>query len=539
MQKTRLFILQRITPLFIAAILTVFQPVAVFADTPEAVGPAPSAATETVEPAPAATETVAPAAAPAEPSSTPAPAPTPVAPTTAPADPTPPAPATGPTQPTGADSNKYVYNEATGLWENELYTWNPKTNLTQPKNAPTYSYNPATGRWDTTKWVYNPASGAYVPNIISVSEKPAGAKVSGSLPFQANSATTDNSGPGSNNSIDNTQNNSGIFDMFFNADISNNISSHATSGDALVDSNTTAGNAISGMAQSVANVFNLIQSSLGFLTSGLNTFVSNIFGSNHGDLTLDTSNLGPNSNTNISNQLNNNIDVNIANNGSINNTIDLTTDSGNASVTKNTNAGSATSGDATASANVVNAINSSIAANESFLGMINIYGDLNGDILLPPGVLNSLITSNALTSVDSSQIVNSNLLAEFTDNQTIKNNVNLGAMSGNSTVDSNTSAGNATTGNATSNLTILNLTGRQVIGANALLVFVNVHGSWLGMIVDAPGGSTAAALGGNLQQNTEINNNIDINAKNNNTITNNINLAAQNISNIGVSRRIA
>ena len=81
----------------------------------------------------------------------------------------------GPQQPTGDAFKTYVFNEATGLWENDYYTWNPVARIRPPpKGAVDYSYNPVTGRWDTTQWVYDAASGNYQPNVISVATAPVG-----------------------------------------------------------------------------------------------------------------------------------------------------------------------------------------------------------------------------------------------------------------------------------------------------------------------------------------------------------------------------
>jgi hypothetical protein len=69
-------------------------------------------------------------------------------------------------------------------------------------------------------------------------------------------------------------------------------------------------------------------------------------------------------------------------------------------------------------------------------------------------------------------------------------------------VSRNTQADSAKTGDATSNLTLLNLTGHNVIAENAVLVFVNVFGKWVGLIMDAPQGATSAVLGGGVSSNT-------------------------------------
>jgi hypothetical protein len=174
-------------------------------------------------------------------------------------------------------------------------------------------------------------------------------------------------------------------------------------------------------------------------------------------------------------------------------------------------------------------INSIIASGKSFVGSININGNLNGDILLPKDLLATLLASNAPTAtVDTSQLENSEMLANFTTNQAITNDVNVAAQSGNAGVNKNTTGGNATSGNSETNLTVLNLTGRQVIGSNALLVFVNVYGKWIGMIMDAPG-STAAAIGGGITENGYCNcyNRSNVNSTENFAINNDINVSAQ------------
>jgi hypothetical protein len=142
--------------------------------------------------------------------------------------------------------------------------------------------------------------------------------------------------------------------------------------------------------------------------------------------------------------------------------------------------------------------------------------------LIPPELTQTLLAANAVGTLDTSKIDNSSVLGSFTNNQTIANNVNLDATSGGATVSNNTSAGSATTGSAQTNLTVLNLTGRQIIGKDALLVFVNVLGKWVGMIVNAPTGSTSAALGGGITGDT----NLALNSTGNQAITNNLNVGA-------------
>lgn len=421
---------------------------------------------------------------------------------------------TGPSAPTGADANTYTYNSATGLWENAYYTWNPATDQFAPKTPQSYSYNPATGMWDTTEWIWDAPSQKYVPNTHS----------------SANDPSITNAGPNSTNTIDQTVNNNGTFNGFFNATISNNSTSHATSGNALVSNNTSGGGASSGNASGLVNILNLLQSN--WNPQNLPTlFNANINGNVTGDLILDPNiinHTGPGSNSSIDTQTNNNLTINSDANGTINNDITLDAVSGKAGVSGNTTGGDATSGDASVVANLINVLNSAITDGHSFIGNININGNLDGDILLPPGFLEQLIShSGPSSTVSTSQTVNNSVVANFDDNQTINNFTNLNAASGNADVSGNTTAGQAKTGSANTNLTVLNLTGQQVIGANTLLVFVNVLGKWVGMLMNAPGGSnTAAYCGGNCQISSLINTNATVNETSHNTINNNLDLNA-------------
>lgn len=457
--------------------------------------------------------------------------PTPTAPAPAPAQTTQSGSSTestqqGPTSPTGADSTAYTYNEATGLWENDKYTWDPATKQTAPKVTPTYSYNPQTGHWDTTKWIYDAPSGTYVANTVSSATPPptlpdSASKTNGKQSAPTEKAVTTNLGqPGKakqpTQHKEATASPASIYDSFFNAAISNTILSQAVSGDAIVTLNTLAGDALSGDATAIATVLNLLQTvwDIGNPGAIFTTFTQNILGSIFGDLRLTP----PEGQQNT--KPHDNVAINSSNDATIHNTLQLEASTGDAAVTNNTAAGSAASGDATAIANIVNAINSSITAGQSFLGMLNIYGSLDGDILLPDGFLEKILATNTIGQLDTSPITNADILGQFNTNQTIANNLSTSARSGTATVSSNTEAGNAQSGDAQTNVTLLNLTGRQVIGKNALLVFVNVLGEWVGMIVDAPANTTSAAFAGGVEQDKAINSTLQ--STNNQTIINDV-----------------
>jgi hypothetical protein len=453
--------------------------------------------------------------------------------------------AAGITKPTGADAGTYSYNDQTGLWENDYFTWSPTTYVYTPKFDQPYTYNEATGMYDAPNWVYSPVTGKFDPTTKSVAHPPAGATVIGGPPAASTITDTgagstnsiDNSGTGgtgaisstgadSANTIANTGNNTANLNNSSTSGVNNQIGSTAATGDVNVSQNTSAGSATSGNAQATANVVNLLQSQTS-LQGNVATFTYDIYGNVQGDLSIDPAQLS-NVDTSVSNDPNN-LTINNSTNAAINNDIDLAAASGDAAVTQNTEAGNAASGNANAVVQIVNVINSIISSGQSFVGTINIYGNFDGDILLPQDTLNKVLAANfptvnaTLNSDGSISTAVSN-----TNNTSINNNIDMTAASGNAAVSKNTVAGSATTGSAGTNLVLLNLTGQQIICGDAMLVFVNVLGNWVGMIVNAPSGSTSAALGGgNCSASVMPASNTDVDSTTNSTINNNVKLAAQ------------
>jgi hypothetical protein len=303
-------------------------------------------------------------------------------------------------------------------------------------------------------------------------------------------------------------------------DATNNLTSKAQTGNTSVSTNTTGGNAASGDAAASTTLINTVHSTIQGDTEGVAHFTADIHGNVVGDITL-----APVLNAamaNPSNTPSTTTTVQSDQATSLTNNISLNATSGNADVSNNTTAGNATTGTADTVANIVNLINTIIAANKSFVGTINIYGNLDGDILVSSDFIPQLLASNA-TGIPGVNGTPSILSVE--DTQAIVNNVTLDAASGDASVLNNTTAGSATTGQAKTNLTILNYAGHDVVASNSLLIFVNVLGTWVGVIVDAPAGATAAVLGNGVTSNTA--NGQAVNASATNAITNNVDLTSR------------
>ncbi|MDB5162448.1 MAG: mucin7-like protein [Candidatus Saccharibacteria bacterium] len=355
---------------------------------------------------------------------------------------------------------------------------------------PTYTYNQSTGFWDSEEWQYNPTSGRYEtppqPVVIEPTE----------------AAKNDES-----KSVDTT------------VTLDNDITSDAVSGDSTINKNTTGGSATTGDAAAIATLVNMVNSSVGVGDNQkIASFTQDILGDVKGDIILYPMLLKAMLEAEAGNDAATNIDV--KNDFKIDNTIGLTAKSGDANVTNNTAAGDATTGSATAVANVVNILNSMIATQQSFIGTINIYGNLEGDILIAPDFIPQMLASN--TDDDSSKTK-----VSTKDSTDIINNITAVAESGAAAVLNNTSAGNAETGKADTGVVIFNLTGHEIIAKNSLLVFVNVLGKWVGVIVDAPAGATSALIGNEVTKNETYSPDLKVNAESKHGITNTISVDAQ------------
>lgn len=368
-----------------------------------------------------------------------------------------------------------------------------------------YYYDEESKRWNTDAWVFDPETGTYKeapkPVVITPSDGLGG--------------------------IDEKQDTSSGIDAETITDISNALDSLAKTGDAGVVGNTQAGSAKSGDASAVATVINNVNSTL---TNTNNTeaatFVSDVMGDVNGDIILQPMLLKALLEASAVNTAQDQT-INSTNKTNITNDLNLTANSGDATVARNTSAGDATSGDANTVADVVNIVNSMISANQSFMGTINIYGNLNGDILIAPDFLSQLLADNSNNVVQAEQQDQTQQI-DVNNTASIVNNVALAAESGSAVVAKNTSAGSATSGDADTNVVLFNLSGHDIVASNSLLVFVNVLGKWVGVILDAPTGTTAAAIGsGVMQNNITTAPSMTINSLNDTAITNNINLASR------------
>ncbi|MFI5270518.1 MAG: beta strand repeat-containing protein [Candidatus Saccharimonadales bacterium] len=296
------------------------------------------------------------------------------------------------------------------------------------------------------------------------------------------------------------------------ATINNNVDGTSQSGNATVDQNQTGGNATTGGSDSSTTLINTIQSADNPNSGAVQSFYDTITGGQNGNVTIDPAMLQSIINANLGS----NVPQNVFNNGTINNDVILSANSGNATVSNNGVGGNATTGNATTDANIINFINTSITDQQTFIGIINILGSLNGNIIIPQSLLDSLQFQNSQSQGNSLQVTN---------NYQINNDIALTAQSGQASVINNGVGGNATSGNASTSLQQYNLINSQIGGGNLLLVFVNVLGTWNGYLFNNPQGTTSAIIGSGIQ-NASINPTFAGTITNTDTINNNLSLTS-------------
>jgi hypothetical protein len=208
------------------------------------------------------------------------------------------------------------------------------------------------------------------------------------------------------------------------------------------------------------------------------------------------------------NSTNNTFQNNDANVGS---NLTLVADSGSNTAAKNTGGDSTiVTGDANVAANVLTFANNNIAGNVIY-GVVNIFGNLVGDIILPESAVNSATagcssnctgggsttaanTGNGADSTNSADVNQNSTNNTFQANDAnIQNNLLLNANSGDNLASKNTDgSSNIVSGDTNVKATTLNVANSNISGGNVWLVIVNEAGKWIGKIMGAPEGSNMA-----------------------------------------------
>jgi len=392
---------------------------------------------------------------------------------------------------------------------------------------------------------------------------------SASVENSGNGAGSTNNGSASvtNNNDTNQSNSASVANDLNQTTVTGQNSTSFNVGDSSIktgDANTT-GTVITAVNTNVDGVmiseFNIADDHVGDIV--LNFGAGCIQGCNGETVNAENTGNGAGSDNAASSSATNNNTTDQTNNANVGSNLTLQADSGNNDAGFNTGGDSdIVTGDANVAANSLTFANNNIAGNIIF-GVVNIFGDLIGDIILTEEAMNaacggscgeSAIASN---TGNGSGSANTSLASNNTNNTTfqsndadINNTLILDAQTGNNDASFNT-GGNSTiqTGDANVQANVLNVANSNIDGGNMWLVIINEAGRWIGRIFGAPEGSNMAGSEGTEfvvdpetgavtasnngnganstnQSNTQTTTNNTTNQTNNATINNQLNLSA-------------
>jgi uncharacterized membrane protein YgcG len=169
-----------------------------------------------------------------------------------------------------------------------------------------------------------------------------------------------------------------------------------------------------------------------------------------------------------------NIDLKFLNKADIENHISALADTG-ANTLEETGIGALTTGDAFASANIVNLANLNLVNSHYFLLLLNAFKGIAGDIVLP-SLYGFFDASNALASAGETVLTN---------DATVTNDINASSDTGGNTVESESSTTH--TGASLTYTNLVNTVNTDIVNNTVSLLF-RISGAWNGEVFGAPEG---------------------------------------------------
>ena len=335
----------------------------------------------------------------------------------------------------------------------------------------------------------------------------------GVISLESLGSANSNTGSGSENDASSQLNNTNSLDINNGADLDNYLMFDADSGTNSASKNTGDGIITTGDSEIILTAINTANN----INVGYDVF--NIYDDQTTDLVIDFNNLsdgspyvssgvsssndttGSDSTNSASSSESNTNTILIDNYGNVINNYDLDANTGGNSADKNTGDGSIVTGDANVVFNLLNFLNNVFlgGGGELLLGVVNIFGNMSGDIVLQGinsgtasipfagGALASNTTtgSDSVNSADSSQDNDTNIT--LGNAAEILNNVTLDANTGNNSASMNTGSGFITTGDSDASLKVTNIVNNTSIGSggDVWMVLINNLGVWTGQLFGA------------------------------------------------------
>jgi uncharacterized repeat protein (TIGR01451 family) len=176
-------------------------------------------------------------------------------------------------------------------------------------------------------------------------------------------------------------------------------------------------------------------------------------------------------------------DVDIENEGSIDNDVEIDASSGNNKVKSKNGDAIITTGDVNVVTNIFNVLNSNIIGSNWVNLIINIFGDWTGDLVLPGEQKMQDFVENPSSSCSTGC---SGEDIDIDNEGGVENNVEVNANTG----DNSASGDDSTiiTGNANVETNVLNVVNNNIIHNNWFFMAINNFGNWQGNVFSMPPG---------------------------------------------------
>ncbi|MBI2029707.1 hypothetical protein HYT02_04780 [Candidatus Gottesmanbacteria bacterium] len=139
---------------------------------------------------------------------------------------------------------------------------------------------------------------------------------------------------------------------------------------------------------------------------------------------------------------------------------------------------------------LINFINTNYSGSDWYFAMINVFGSLNGDLILPDP--NYFLSTEGNVAIDSqvgdlTQVREQNTTVTNNNNVEIENNISVTGDSGTNLAYANENFVKQNTGSVTTESNLTNWLNINILGNNWVLLVINVFGTWYGQILGFPG----------------------------------------------------
>jgi hypothetical protein len=261
--------------------------------------------------------------------------------------------------------------------------------------------------------------------------------------------------------------------------VDNEVTLDANTGASVANENTGEGSISSGDSSVILNLeTNVNSTAVSLSDEPVNYETTNILGNSTGDILLGERNT-ENTTSSFPPAFNNLIISNV-NDTIVENHINILTNTGENEANLNGGNGTVLTGSANVIVNILNQANVNfIVRGGGYIGIVNVTGDLVGNILLPEGLFTAKDSDNFENECYVCQ--NPNRLWAFTKNNGIVTNfISISSNTGENSASGNGGNGNITAGDTNEKVAVLNFGNQNVVGSNILLFFINVLGTWNG-----------------------------------------------------------